>query len=243
MAEIVGLKRWLFLSAFLALILNELALPHLLPHMGAAVQSLGLPARDAPVVPLRLIALAASTIISILILNLVWRAFWRLPWLGAWLREQIFEDLNGEWEVEFRSNWPIIEKMVESSSDPKIKKFDPRTADASFPPFKLIPFKATIRQGWTYATAEIHSNGETPLLISRTISFDLIKKNSDFPHRVAWVFRQTNRDVEATDDSCFFGGAILEVNGPNELRGEYWNNRAWRKGLNAAGTITMRRVK
>lgn len=241
MAEIVGLKRWLFLSAFLALVLNEFALPHLLPHVGAAVQSPGLPASDAPIVPLRLIALAASTIISVVMLDWAWRACWRLPWFGAWLRQNIFEDLNGEWDVEISSNWPLIEQILEASSSVNKPRFDPRSAKANFPPLKRHEFTATIKQDWTKTAIEMHPNATTPLLNSRSISFDLIEKGVDFPHRVSWVFRQTNKEVSAADEESFLGAAILEVHGQNELSGYYWSNRSWRKGLNPAGTITMRR--
>lgn len=169
------------------------------------------------------------------------KQLWKFPVIGSVLRTHVFEDLDGDWDVEIESNWPTVSALLKASSDPDSAPFDPVNSPQTIPEPAVAEFEATIEVGWEKAEVTFHPNERTPLRQSRTIVFELIRKCPDFPARVFWGFRQFNTSVEATDEDNFLGAAMLDVVSCDELSGVYWNNRSWRKGLNAAGRITMKR--
>jgi hypothetical protein len=171
----------------------------------------------------------------------VWRMAWRLPRLGNYLSEKIFPDLNGKWDIEIRSNWPIINALQSAARSLDAARVDVQGNPAALPPLSTFRFEGQIKQTWYRASLTIFPSGHTPLRTSRTLCFELIPETEDRPKQVGWVFRQENREVAATDEDNFLGSALLEVIGSDKLVGKYWNNRSWRKGLNAAGEIQMTR--
>ena len=191
----------------------------------------------------RVVALIIAGVASLFLFQCVWRTVWRLPVIGPFLSERLFPDLNGDWEIEIRSNWPIISAMANAAKDKQAERLDAFGDPARLPSFVVSKFRGKINQRWYGSTLTIDSNESTPLRTSRTVSFDFLRATDDQPKRVAWFFRQENREVTASDEDNFLGSALLEVTNSVQLDGKYWNNRSWRRGLNAAGEITMRRLK
>ena len=61
---------------------------------------------------------------------------------------------------------------------------------------------------------------------------------------LSYIFEAHVPAPQATDDRMFEGAAKLEVvfdADDTELKGTYWTNRAWQRGLNTAGTMTASR--
>jgi hypothetical protein len=59
-------------------------------------------------------------------------------------------------------------------------------------------------------------------------------------HRPAYLFRQLNPKPEATDERELQGAAWLETERDGCLmKGRYWMNRSWHRGLNTAGLVTF----
>ena len=190
-----------------------------------------------------------------------WKPFWRLVW--RWppagrilLGERYFPDLNGEWDVTLRSNWPVIEAMKEAARQEGAPAFEP----AGEP--KLLEIggmSATIDQGFGGVSMRMQSKrvmrgeasgqetGRTVIDESHTIAFDLIPATREERARLAYVYRQHNNRAamdQQTDEANFLGAAMLEVceeAGEQVLRGVYMTNRSWPRGLNPAGEIEMRR--
>ncbi|TGY90064.1 hypothetical protein E5163_02750 [Marinicauda algicola] len=237
MARVLGLGFWITAAAIVVLLLS--AFINAISASIAVIFGLEIGA-DVDLAP-RWLAVLAWAILITPFLPPVRKWLWRLPLVGGFLRTHVFEDLDGHWDVEVESNWPTISALLKASSDMAAGPFDPVNAPETIPEPALTKFDATIKIGWEKAEATFHPNDTTPLRQSRTVVFELIRKCTDYPARVFWGFRQFNASVEATDEDNFLGAAMLDVVSADELSGVYWNNRSWRKGLNAAGRITMRR--
>lgn len=191
----------------------------------------------------RFIALAVAAFVTLFFWNPVWRFFWKLPLIGALLADKFFPDINGDWKITVESNWPTVDAMRQAARDNSSDRFDVLDENATFPSLSKYKFNGRIEQSWRSTSLEIFPNPAGPLNDSRTLAVDLIQGTDSEPKRIAWVFRQTNKaQIEATDEDNFLGAALLRVISKDELDGYYWNNRSWRKGLNAAGLIKMTRA-
>lgn len=173
----------------------------------------------------------------------VWRFFWRCWGLGPWLCDKVYPDLNGVWDVEMHSNWPVIEAMRNAARDKKAPAFD--AAGPRLPLKQVENLVATIDQGWLGLEMVIDpAKPDSRIKRSATIAFDLIRKTGSAPHKLAYVFDQVTRDEnrEPGDEAGFLGAAMLEVSkDANTLTGHYFTMRNWLAGENTAGTIVLRR--
>lgn len=234
MIRLINHRAWLFCILYGTLLL-ALAFPSL--QQLAATQA---PWMNAPLAFLKAEPRVAAIILSVIgcafLFKPIWRSAWRLPIIGRFFSEAIFPDLNGEWEIEIRSNWPIIDSMRRRAEE---STRAPVTANANGSSLSTVRLKGVVSQGWLGANLEIRPVEATPLRVSRTLSFDFLRATDDAPKRVAWIFRQENKEVGPTDESNFLGSALLEVDSDMHLIGTYWTNRSWRKGLNVAGEIEM----
>jgi hypothetical protein len=191
----------------------------------------------------RVVAVVIWGSIALFIIAPGWRLLWKLPLVGPWFANRYFPDLNGEWVVTIQSNWPIVERLKTAAASEEIT-FDPFNDER--PDLLEVRFNVKIKQTWFRTDVAFLPNEKTPLLNSETISVEFLKSENG-NKTVAWVYEQTNkqdnsRPLAVTDQPKFYGSAVLNVNGdPPELMGQYWQNRSWNLGLNAAGLITMRR--
>lgn len=173
-----------------------------------------------------------------------WRLVWKFPFLGSWLSHRVFPDLTGRWKVTIESNWPIIDKLRTAAASKDVR-FDPMD-DATRPKLLESSFDVRITQTWFRTDVEFLPNDKTPLQKSHTISVEFLKSENG-SRSIAWIYEQSNKQgnespLAATDRERFFGAAILTVSDDaSKLSGQYWQNRSWNQGLNAAGTIVLSR--
>ncbi len=66
--------------------------------------------RNWAVVPITLL-------FTVLYCKPVWRFLWRVPVIGRFFSDKVFPDLNGVWDVEMHSNWPMIDKMQKTAAE------------------------------------------------------------------------------------------------------------------------------
>lgn len=236
MIKLIDHRAWLFWVVYLILLL-ALAFPSLEQFAVLHAPWLRTPLATLAAEP-RVAALILSLLASLFLIKPVWRLLWRLPVIGRMLGSWIFPDLNGDWDIEIKSNWPIIDALRQAAKDAARPRVD---VAQGLPSLSTVRLKGTIKQGWFGASLVISPSEATPLRVSRTVSFDLVRATEEHSKRVAWIFRQENREVAATDEDNFLGSALLEVEAGDRLAGKYWNNRSWRAGLNAAGEIDMRK--
>ncbi|TQV69219.1 hypothetical protein [Aliiroseovarius halocynthiae] len=241
MAKFVSLSFWITLTVYLALA-SPLAVGWIETWLAANVPVLGSPV--ANLLTSRFVAGVIWGSIALFIVAPGWRLLWKLPLAGPWLANRYFPDLNGDWVVTIQSNWPIVEHLKTAATSKEIT-FDPFTND--LPNLLDASFDVKIKQSWFRTDVVFLPNDKTPLLSSETISVEFFKSDSG-KKSIAWIYEQTNkqdntRRLAVTDQPKFHGSAVLIVSeDATELQGQYWQNRSWNHGLNAAGLITMKRT-
>lgn len=240
MAKFVPLSFWIGLAVYLALA-SPLAIGWTEAWLAANLPVLGSPV--ANLLTSRFVAMVIWGSIALLIVLPGWRLLWKLPLVGPLFANRYFPDLNGEWVVTIQSNWPIVERLKTAASDDEIT-FDPVNDER--PGLLEASFDVKIKQTWFRTDVAFLPNTKTPLLSSETISVEFFTSENG-NKSVAWVYEQTNkqdnsRPLEVTDQPKFYGSAVLNVSeDATHLKGQYWQNRSWNLGLNAAGLIDLRR--
>jgi hypothetical protein len=237
-AKFVSLSFWVCLAVYLALA-SPLFVGWLETWFEANVPLLGAPVSD--LLTSRIVAGVIWGAIAIFVVAPGWRLLWQIPFVGKWLSDHLFPDLNGEWSVTIQSNWPIVNRLKNAATGSE-STFDPFVD--KMPDLLEESFDVIIKQSWFRTDVEFLPNKKTPLLSSETISVEFFKTENG-KKSVAWIFKQTNKQdntqrLAVTDQPSFQGSAVLAVNEHGtKLQGEYWQNRSWDRGLNAAGLITM----
>jgi SMODS-associating 2TM, beta-strand rich effector domain len=181
-------------------------------------------------------------LLTVLFSNVVWRFIWNNTGaLGVWLSKSIYPDLNGTYDVLLESNWPIVKRMLDAArheADP----FDPFDVNQRAPPLLPVNLEATIEQTWFDITMRMYPIEEGAVMKkSRTIATIPLKKSITTDQQLIYLFEQENDKRAPTDDEWHEGAARLTIQATKKLTlsGQYWNNRAWRRGVNAAGRITL----
>lgn len=241
MAKFVSLSFWVTLAVYLALA-SPLAVGWIETWLATNVPVLGKPV--ANLLTSRVVAGMIWGSIALFIVMPGWRLLWMLPLLGPWLANRFFPDLNAEWVVTIQSNWPIVDRLKTAAASNEIT-FDPFSDE--LPDLLEAKFDVKIKQSWFRTDVTFLPNEKTPLLRSETISVEFFKSDSG-KKSIAWIYEQTNKQgnnqrLAGTDQPKFYGSAVLRVNeDATELQGEYWQNRSWDRGMNAAGVITLKRA-
>lgn len=240
-AKFVPLKFWVAIAVYLAL--------GMLPLLEAGILwiSATMPAFApllADALTTRLVASLVSGLLALFLVAQGWRIVWKLPYAGRKLSQALFYDLNGTWTASLQSNYSVVEKMRDAanSTDIRFDVFD----DAALPGLLERSFEVQIKQTWFRTDVEFLPNKTDPLLESKTISVEFFKAENG-TKSMAWIFEAKNKRengvrLAVTDEHTYQGAANLKLsdNG-NELSGEFWQNRSWHRGLNAAGLIVLRR--
>lgn len=241
MAKFVPLKFWVTLAVYLALGLLPLVelgilwsserIPLIGPQLEGAATT-------------RVVASLVSGLIALTLVSQGWRAVWKLPVLGPKLSKALFYDLNGEWTAELQSNWSIVERMQKAAQSTDLV-FDVLD-DADLPDLLDVSFDVRIRQSWFRTDVEFLPTDNSTLATSKTLSVELFKAENG-SKSMAWVFEAQNKrnnqsKLTVTDERGYLGAARLNLSEDGlELSGEFWQNRAWHRGLNAAGQIVLRK--
>jgi len=169
-----------------------------------------------------------------------WRKLWkRFPKLNRWF----FPDLNGVWKGEQESNWPLIERLVNASSNQQ------EIYNADQPDVPLRKTKVTVR-----ITANLFRVKVT--LVSQPRSSDLSEPYSESYTYVAvprknpdtdafelfYFYKNTTTYPVTTDTNSHDGAAKLEVSADGQLKGINMTNRQWHRGMNTAGKLVLERI-
>jgi len=240
-AKFVPLKFWVTIAVYLALGMLPLLEAGIL-WISAKVPALAPLLADA--LTTRLLASLISGLLALFLVAQGWRVVWKLPYVGRKLSEVLFYDLNGIWTASLQSNFSIVEKMKDAanSTEARFDVFD----DAALPGLLERSFEVRIKQTWFRTDVEFLPNDTDPLLESKTISVEFFKAENG-TKTMAWIFEAKNKRengarLAVTDEQVYQGAASLKLNEEgSELKGEFWQNRSWHRGLNAAGLIRMKR--
>lgn len=171
-----------------------------------------------------------------------WRlAWWLIPPLNRW----IYPDLNGEWDVEGETNWDRIDVLLQAANR-QIPKVDMRNApESQLPALGRTLMRARISQSWVNIKMVLwNPAATTPIKESETLIAQPFR-GEEGRHGLAYVFEQENTPTVVSDDRKFLGAArlVVDKDGPDVLCGRMWTDRMWRRGMNTAADIRLRRRK
>lgn len=150
-----------------------------------------------------------------------WLVFWKSPILGDVLHKAVCPNLNGKWLGEVHSNYP------NESGNNTVKEVE-------------LAIKADLF-GFRLALRSLDGYQE-----SKVIQSELYRDPRTGAFYLSYIFEASVPVPEETDDRLFEGAAKLEIiisDADTVLKGTYWTNRAWQRGMNTAGLITMKRGK
>lgn len=179
---------------------------------------------------------AASLAVVLLTIKPVLRFAHQVSFADTWC----FPWLDGCWEGEIKSNWPIIKAMMDAAKD-DIPPFDVLKQDPPNGSIQAHKVEVTIQSGLFDIEIKLH----VPETTNNSDSvFARPQRAPGQPPRLYYVYKQTSSDpLPVTDVRNHLGAACLEYDrNTGELRGDYWTNRNRERGLNTAGSITLKRV-
>lgn len=179
--------------------------------------------------------LAVQAVIAAIFLTPLWRLVWRWTPLGRWF----YPDLNGEWDVEVRTNWPRIDATLRAANG-ETGPVDVRLADEdTLPPLQSMTLRATIVQSWARMRIDVRNpSGDSPIKASKTVAVEPFR-GEEGRHGLIYVFEQESANTSVADDRIFYGAAriVVDQSGPDILCGSMWTDRMWRRGMNTAAEV------
>lgn len=174
------------------------------------------------------LASLSATITSVLALLLgqtpIFPHFCRIPLIRNFL-----PPIDGEWSATFRSNWPEIAKAYgySSSNDP-------------------IKARMTIKARLFVIHIETVSITPKPdYMRSDTVSVRICRDAETDKPVLYYIYSAFVADPESTDTDRHLGAAkviVLQDGKKLTMKGSYWTDRNWPKGLNTAGSLSIERI-
>jgi len=147
----------------------------------------------------------------------------RLPLVWHWL-----PDLDGDYDIQIQSNWPIVSGRANDSDTPTKELLFAKQGTVRITA-RLLSIRMTLN------TADGYS--------SSNVVVAAVSRERDEPGPVlSYVFKSKVPIPESTDSSEHFGAARIEIPKTRKistLSGSYWTNRNWHNGLNTAGIIKL----
>jgi hypothetical protein len=179
-------------------------------------------------------------ILTLVFVTPIWRVIWRaVPKLNDW----IYPDLNGDWDVELKTNWPRIDALLKSANG-EAPILDVRKGDeAALPPLGVLQMTARITQSWLTMDMTLwNPKGAGPIGESKTLIVEPFRAKGG-RHGLTYVFEQTNETDVVSDANKFRGAAWIERDrdDPKVLCGRMWSDRMWRRGMNTAADLRFTR--
>lgn len=168
-----------------------------------------------------------------------YRSLWRIVWRKfPLLNKLIFPDLNGVWVGTTESNWPVIKKLRDSALSSDLT--DDIQLDSVALQVDSIAIQIKASLFGVKITAKLsNTGGESYSAAAAFNKFDLADDTI-----LSYVYVQSTPSPLATDQDRHIGAAELTWDkcNPDLLRGVYWTRRSWRRGLNTAGILQLKKV-
>lgn len=194
--------------------------------------------------------LAIPGVVWILLLGFAFNPIWRKVW--SWsaaipfvpdLNDKVFPDLNGEWDMLLESNWSRQQQILAAAKDGR-RSFDIKTCDqTALEPLMQIKLRAEIEQSWwTMKITVTNPQQDTPIKESQTYIVIPRKKREGQPASLCYFYDQTNDTDNQADDPVFSASACISYDHKTDsLEGTFWTARQWRRAINTAGRLTLKR--
>lgn len=141
-------------------------------------------------------------------------------------------NIEGVYEVEISSNWPLIEARLNGRPAP--------LGEAERRLKRMGTAKITSRM----SRLDIDLEMDDKYLRSEIVSAALIRKPGTRMHEIAYVYECTVTEPVEGDTGHFRGTGVISVpkeRCPDTFSGNYWTDRLWHEGKNTAGEVVFRR--
>jgi len=167
-----------------------------------------------------------------------------IDWLWRFfpLLNHLAPNLNGRYRLSTSSNWALKKAMSEGDSAAKADLIEKGGLD------RVVPYEGVLRiQHGLFTLRICYEPADSSASRSEsTVLCSALRQNADSgDFELFYVFRARVPQPLSTDEQAYFGAAELIVkcdkNRVRQLRGSYWTNRSWRKGLNTAGIALAER--
>ncbi len=186
-----------------------------------------------------------SFFMQILITNPPWRIMWRCPLgIGAFLSQKIYPDLNGTYDMILDSNYNLKQEQLNNHPDRKEGEKGKKIELLAEIKQSLFSFKIIVTP-----KAEKY-DATRPMIRSVTVATKPFVDTECDEKGLYYVYSQKNINHAETDDALFFGAGRVQIlerkdqkKDEMHLVGSYWTNRAYNRGLNAAGNIELKMIK
>lgn len=175
---------------------------------------------------------------------LLWKPAWRWVWRRApFLNRVVFPDLNGIWDVEMQSNWPIHKQVIDAAAGRGGQLDVLQCPESDLAALQPVMLEAEIDQSWFKIEIVMRNPANnTPIDRSDVISAEPFPADGLKPSGLLYFFKQRNQTQNLADDAEFYGAARVEYDLKSDmLKGCFWTARMWGRAMNTAGLITFRR--
>ncbi len=209
----IGLLKVLFLI-FSALFLVALILV-LEPNQGSGITWDDFGSAFKLATPITLLFIAIIYVIG----RWGWLIIWKAPFIGKVMHKSVCPNLNGRW-------LGLIQSSFKDGDGNNITKEVELAIKAD-----IFGFAMTLNSSDGYQN-------------SKVIQSELYKDPRTSTFYLSYIYEASVPIPEETDDRAFEGAAKLEIIVDSEgttLKGTYWTNRAWQRGKNTAGILTVTR--
>lgn len=166
-----------------------------------------------------------TTLIMILGASPLWKLLW---WICPFLNTWVFPNVSGEWAFIADSNIKEIARIHPDLSEEEVRS--------------RIKGKVRIRQNLFTISLALDSAGDYSA--SDTLFVKPSRDETTGRFYLTSVFRNRTPKPKASDEQVHFGAAHIEIaawGAQGKMKGIYWTNRNWQKGMNTAGIIEMTR--
>jgi len=168
---------------------------------------------------------AATILIMILGGSPLWRLiWWACPFLNTW----VFPNISGDWVFTAESNIGEIARIHPGLSEGEVQS----------------EAKGRVRIRQNLFAISLALDSDEDYSASDTLFVRPSRDDATRRFYITSVFRNRTPKPHASDEQLHFGAAHIEViawGARGKMKGIYWTNRNWQKGMNTAGTIELTR--
>jgi hypothetical protein len=162
-------------------------------------------------------------------------------WKYNVVQKLFFPYIHGRWEGEISSNWPVIRTIREHAGSGKQTNPDEMNIDnlGALSEEVVVEIKAS------FLRVSMKLVPKTGYSDSVTVALKPVIEGDRGHPCLYYVYRATVRANVPTDSGVHYGAGSMDVlrgKGPLTLRGIYWTEREWRKGMNTAGILDVKKV-
>lgn len=163
-------------------------------------------------------------------------------WQCKLIQKLFFPYIHGKWSGTISSNWGVLAALRDAATDKgralNINELNYKNV-GGFVKEVDVEIEATLLHiSMKLIPRDVYSDSFTVLLKP-------VKNGENGYPRLYYMYKSVVRVPHSTDTSTHFGAAWMDViDDGHELtiRGVYWTDREWTKGINTAGELNIKKV-